>query len=99
MKDYFVYILKCSDESYYAGITNNLEKRINEHQSGMIRGYTSSRLPIRLVFSEKFTDVNQAIRLEKQLKGWSRKKKEALINRNLDLLVKLSNSKNKNLSC
>jgi putative endonuclease len=99
MKDYFVYILKCSDESYYAGITNNLEKRINEHQSGMIRGYTSSRLPIRLVFSERFTDVNQAIRLEKQLKGWSRKKKEALINRNVDLLVKLSNSKNKNLSC
>jgi putative endonuclease len=99
MKDYFVYILKCSDDSYYAGITNNLEKRINEHQSGMIRGYTSSRLPIRLVFSERFTDVNQAIRLEKQLKGWSRKKKEALINRNLDLLVKLSNSKKKNLSC
>ena len=99
MKDYFVYILKCSDDSYYAGITNNLEKRINEHQSGMIRGYTSSRLPIRLVFSERFTDVNQAIRLEKHLKGWSRKKKEALINRNLDLLVKLSNSKKKNLSC
>jgi putative endonuclease len=99
MKDYFVYILKCSDDSYYVGITNNLEKRINEHQSGMIRGYTSSRLPIRLVFSERFTDVNQAIRLEKQLKGWSRKKKEALINRNLDLLVKLSNSKKKNLSC
>ena len=99
MKDYFVYILKCSDDSYYVGITNNLEKRINEHQSGMIKGYTSSRLPIRLVFSERFTDVNQAIRLEKQLKGWSRKKKEALINRNLDLLVKLSNSKKKNLSC
>ena len=98
MKDYFVYILKCSDDSYYVGITNNLEKRINEHQSGMIRGYTSSRPPIRLVFSERFTDVNQAIRLEKQLKGWSRKKKEALINRNLDLLVKLSNSKNNSLS-
>lgn len=96
MKDYFVYILKCSDESYYTGITNNLEKRINEHQSGLIKGYTSSRLPVKLVFSEKFSDVNQAIRLEKQLKGWNRKKKEALINGNLDLLVKLSNSKKKN---
>ena len=96
MKDYFVYILKCSDESYYTGITNNLEKRINEHQSCIIKGYTSSRLPVKLVFSEKFSDVNHAIRLEKQLKGWNRKKKEALINGNLDLLVKLSNSKKKN---
>ncbi len=93
MKDYFVYILKCSDDSYYTGVTNNLEKRINEHQAGIIKGYTSSRLPIKLVFSERFSDVNQAIQLEKQLKGWSRKKKEALINGNFDLLVRLSNSK------
>ena len=96
MKDYFVYILKCSDESYYTGVTNNLEKRIAEHQSGIIKGYTRSRLPVKLVFSEKFSDVNQAIRLEKQLKGWSREKKEALINGNFDLLVKISNSKKKN---
>jgi len=93
MKDYFVYILKCSDDSYYAGVTNNLEKRINEHQSGLIKGYTSSRLPIKLVFSEKFSDINHAIRFEKQVKGWNRKKKEALINRNFDLLVTLSNTK------
>ncbi|MGB5288989.1 MAG: GIY-YIG nuclease family protein [Ignavibacteriaceae bacterium] len=93
MKDYFVYILKCSDDSYYAGVTNNLEKRVNEHQSGLIKGYTSSRLPVKLVFSEAFSDINQAIRFEKQVKGWSRKKKEALINRNFDLLVALSNTK------
>jgi len=93
MKDYFVYILKCSDDSYYAGVTNNLEKRVNEHQSGLIKGYTSSRLPIKLVFSETFSDINQAVRFEKQVKGWSRKKKEALINRNFDLLVTLSNTK------
>jgi putative endonuclease len=91
MKDYFVYILKCSDDSYYTGVTNNLEKRINEHQSGIIKGYTSKRLPIRLLFSERFSDINQAIKFEKQIKGWSRKKKEALINRDFDLLVKLSN--------
>lgn len=91
MKDYFVYILKCSDDSYYTGVTNNLEKRINEHQSGIIKGYTSNRLPIRSLFSERFSDINQAIKFEKQIKGWSRKKKEALINRDYDLLVKLSN--------
>ena len=95
MKDYFVYILKCADDSYYTGVTNNLEKRINEHQSGIIKGYTSNRLPIKLVFSERFTDVNQAIGFEKQVKGWSRKKKEALINRDLNLLVHLSNMKKK----
>jgi putative endonuclease len=80
MKDYFVYILKCSDDSYYTGVTNNLEKRFSEHQSGIIKGYTSKRLPVRLVFSERLTDINQAIRFEKQIKGWNRKKKEALIN-------------------
>ena len=93
MKDYFIYILKCSDDSYYTGVTNNLEKRINEHQSGLIKGYTSSRLPVKLVFSERFTDINDAIRFEKQVKGWTRKKKEALINRDFDLLVKISNMK------
>ena len=93
MKDYFVYILKCSDDSYYTGVTNNLEKRFSEHQSGIIKGYTSKRLPVRLVFSERLTDINQAIRFEKQIKGWNRKKKEALINRDIDLLVQLSNLK------
>ena len=95
MKDYFVYILKCSDDSYYTGVTNNLEKRINEHQSGIIKGYTSKKLPVKLVFSERFNDITQAIKFEKQIKGWSRKKKEALINQNLDLLVQLSNLKEK----
>ena len=91
MKDYFIYILKCADDSYYTGITNNLGKRVNEHQSGIIKGYTNKRLPVKLVFSERFNDVNQAIRFEKQVKGWNRKKKEALINGDFDLLVKLSN--------
>jgi putative endonuclease len=95
MRDYFVYILKCSDDSYYTGVTNNLEKRINEHQSGIIKGYTCRRLPIKLVFSERFADINQAIRFEKQVKGWNRKKKEALINRDFDLLVTLSNTRKK----
>jgi putative endonuclease len=96
MKDYFVYILKCSAESYYTGVTNNLEKRVSEHKSGTIKSYTSSRLPVELVFSERFSDVNQAIRFEKQVKGWNRIKKEALINKDFDLLVQISNLKKRN---
>jgi putative endonuclease len=95
MRDYFVYILKCSDDSYYTGVTNNLEKRISEHKSGVIKGYTMNRLPVELVFSERFSDVNQAIRFEKQVKGCNRRKKEALINKDFDLLIKLSNKKKK----
>lgn len=95
MKDYFVYILKCSDASYYTGVTNNLERRLEEHNSGIIKGYTSKRLPVKLVFSERFSDINDAIRLEKQLKGWSRKKKEALIEGDFYSLVELSKKKSK----
>ena len=95
MKDYFVYIVSCSDESYYTGVTNNLERRIAEHNSGLIKGFTSKRLPVKLVFSERFSDINDAIRLEKQIKGWSRIKKKALIEGNIELLVQLSNKKKK----
>ena len=87
VKDYFVYILKCSDESYYTGVTSNLEKRLNEHNSGLIKGYTSERLPVELVYSNRFTDVNHAIRVEKQIKGWGIAKKEALIRGDFEALV------------
>ncbi len=93
MKDYFVYIVKCSDESYYTGVTSNLEKRLNEHNSGVFKGYTSLRLPVELVYSNRFTNVNDAIRAEKQIKGWSRSKKEALIKGDFDKLALLSKSK------
>jgi len=96
MKNYFVYILECSDKSYYTGVTNNLEKRLAEHQSGAIHGYTSARLPVKLIYSASFGDINEAIRFEKQLKGWSRKKKEALMRGDFDALVQLSKSKIKN---
>jgi putative endonuclease len=96
LKDYFVYIVSCSDDSYNTGVTNNLERRIAEHNSGLIKGFTSKRLPVKLVFSERFLDENDAIRLEKQIKGWSRIKKEALIEGNIELLVQLSNCKRKN---
>jgi len=91
MKFYYVYILLCSDNSYYTGITNNVEKRISEHQSKSSReSYTASRLPVKLVWNLKCDNPNDAIKIEKQIKGWSRRKKEALINENWQDLVKLS---------
>ena len=78
MKQYFVYILKCSDNSYYTGITSDLEGRLVKHQSGYYpESYTHTRRPIELVFYTEFNDVEQAISFEKRVKGWSRKKKEA----------------------
>ena len=91
MKQYFVYILLCSDSSYYTGITNDLDRRFYEHQSGEDKGcYTFKRRPLKLVFYEDFPDVNQAIAFEKQVKGWRRAKKEALINGDWHLLPELS---------
>lgn len=96
MKIYYVYIVKCSDNSYYIGFTNDLERRINEHNDGLnSESYTYTRKPVELVFYHEFNDVNQAIRFEKQVKGWSRKKKEAIINDNWDLLPLLSKNRMK----
>jgi putative endonuclease len=80
MKYLFVYILLCSDDSYYVGVTNDLERRLMEHQEGEKGSlYTSKRLPVQLVYSEKVHGPLTAIKREKQLKTWSRAKKEALI--------------------
>ena len=76
MHRYFVYILLCSDNSYYTGVTNNLERRLYEHDSAFNPGsYTCKRRPVKLVFNEQFDDVKQAIAFEKQIKGWNRAKK------------------------
>ncbi|AOW52581.1 TPA: GIY-YIG nuclease family protein [Legionella pneumophila] len=78
---FWVYILQCSDKSYYTGQTDNLEKRLTQHQDKMIPGcYTSTRLPIQLKFSQEFMSREEALNAERQIKGWSRRKKEALIN-------------------
>ena len=91
MKQSYVYILKCSDNSYYTGVTSNLESRIFKHNTGFYpESYTSSRRPLQLVFYCEFTDINVAIDTEKQIKKWSRAKKEALINGDFDALVNLS---------
>jgi putative endonuclease len=91
--NYYVYIVECFDKSYYIGITNNLERRLFEHNEGIDRNcYTYERRPVSLKYFEQFTDVLQAIAREKQLKGWSRKKKKALIDENYELLKQLSKS-------
>lgn len=89
--NYYVYILKCSDKSYYTGVTNNLERRMHEHNSGVnIDSYTHNRRPVEIVFFEGFISINQAIEFEKKVKGWTRKKKEAIIENNWDKLQELS---------
>lgn len=94
MKLYYLYILKCSDSSYYTGVTNNLEKRFAEHQSGDDpKSYVFKRRPLELVWSECYNDINQAIEKEKQIKGWTRAKKEALIKDDYDSLVELSKNR------
>jgi predicted GIY-YIG superfamily endonuclease len=93
MNSFYVYILKCNDGSYYTGHTNDLEKRFAEHQNKSLLCYTSSRLPVRLVFIQEFSSRKEAFFLERQIKGWSRNKKEALISNNFDLLVRYSKSR------
>src|SRR4051794_29170915 len=78
-----VYMLRCRDGSFYVGLTSqeDLAVRIAQHQSGAFPGsYTDSRRPVKLVWSDYFADISAAIDAERQLKGWSRAKKEALIN-------------------
>ena len=87
---FWVYILKCSDGSYYTGHTENIELRISQHQQGDIAGYTSTRLPVELVFSQTFPTRLEAIASECQIKGWSRAKKEAMIRGEWDEVSRLA---------
>ncbi|MBO9536942.1 GIY-YIG nuclease family protein [Herbaspirillum sp.] len=74
---FYVYLLRCSDGSYYVGHTDDIETRMAQHQSAAVRSYTSTRLPVELLKSESFVTREEALTAEQQLKGWSRKKKEA----------------------
>ena len=91
---FWVYILKCSDDSYYTGHTDNFEKRISEHITGELHGYTHTRRPVKLVYSEYFETRYEALSRERQIKGWSRRKKEALIDNDWELLKTYSKSIN-----
>jgi putative endonuclease len=95
MNQYYVYILLCKDRSLYTGVTNDLERRKHEHDIGCdATAYTFDRRPLSLVYFQIFEDIRQAISFEKQIKGWSRKKKLALIDNNWDKIKELSICKN-----
>ena len=89
----WLYILKCADSSYYTGSSNNLPLRLAQHQAGEGGAYTCGRLPIELVYVQKFSSEHEAFLRERQVKGWSRAKKEALIRGDFEALVELSESR------
>ncbi len=90
MKKGYMYILECSDGSYYTGSTVNLKLRILQHQNGEGANHTKTRLPVKLVYFEEFSTVQEAFYREKQIQKWRREKKEALIAGNFEKLKELS---------
>lgn len=85
---WFLYILKCLDNSFYTGITNNLERRLKEHNSKKGGSYTRIRIPAKLVYKEEYQNKSEALKRELQIKGWTREKKLALINNDIEKLTK-----------
>ncbi len=86
-----VYILECSDGSFYTGLTNDIDRRLFEHQKGLnTESYTFNRRPVKLVFQEEFEDFDHAYDFERQIKGWRRDKKLALIEGQWDSLKDLA---------
>jgi putative endonuclease len=91
--NYTVYIIECRDDAYYIGVTNDLDRRLWEHNTGFNeKCFTYKRRPVELKYFETTNDIRQAILREKQLKGWSRKKKEALFKEDWQELKRLSKS-------
>ncbi len=88
MKGY-IYILECCDGSYYTGSTTDIDRRLQQHQNGMGANYTKERLPVKLVYYEEFQRIDEAFRREKQIQGWGRRKKKALISVDLEKLKDL----------
>ena len=85
----YMYILQCADDSYYTGSTRNLEARLHQHSTGEGAKYTKKRLPVSLVYFEEFERIDEAYQREKQIQGWNRKKKQALIAGDFDKLSHL----------
>jgi len=95
MKDMYVYILECADDSFYVGVTNDVGRRFIEHFKGLHdTSFTFNRRPLKLVYCKHFESPMKAINFEKQLKGWTRAKKAALISNDLELLHELAKCKN-----
>ena len=90
---FYVYMLRCADGSYYTGHTDNVEARLAAHKQGQISGYTQTRRPVRLVFVEGVASRQVAFERERQIKGWTRAKKQALINQDWEGLAKLAQNR------
>ena len=86
----FMYMLKCSDGSYYVGSARDLDSRMAQHLSGQGGAYTSKRMPVMLVFAQEFERIDEAYFMEKRVQGWSRAKREALIDGRFNDLPRLS---------
>ena len=86
----WVYILKCSDGAFYVGSTKYLEDRVDQHNSGFGASFTKKRRPVTLVFAQEYDNVGEAWQMERRLHGWSRAKKQALIDGRFELLPELS---------
>ena len=90
----YMYILRCADGSYYTGSTTDLQRRVHQHQNGEGANYTKKRLPVELVYYEEYDRIDEAFYREKQVQGWSRKKKEALIEGKFEELHQHAKCKN-----
>ena len=90
----YMYILKCADDTYYTGSTKDLDLRLQQHQEGFGANYTKNRLPVELIYFEEFERIDEAFYRKKQVQGWSRDKKEALINGLLKELKNFAECKN-----
>ncbi len=86
----YLYILECSDGTYYTGSTKDIDKRLKEHRSGQGANYTKDRLPVKLVYYEKYRRMVDAFLHEKQIQNWSHDKKHALIEKNFSKLHELA---------
>ena len=91
--DFYAYLLRCSDGSYYAGHTDQMEVRLAQHQAGALGGYTARRRPVELVWCDLFPTRDEAFAAERQIKGWTRAKKEALIAGDWERLQQLSRNR------
>ncbi len=90
---FWAYMLHCNAGRFYAGHTDDLEKRISQHETGAMRGFTRNYLPVTLVWCQEFATRDEAKAAEKQIKGWSRAKKLALIRSDWEEISRLSMSR------
>ncbi len=90
---FWVYILRCADGSYYTGHTDDIDRRMAQHQAGECCGYTASRLPVQCIWSQETNTREEALAAERQINGWSRKKKEAMMRGDWEEVSRLARSK------